>query len=248
MKLAFVNICCMNYDTFHKDIKIQKKTIGQKNFTYRNTLDVLNDIPKANRNTVLDYGCGVGTVDFYLAENGSKVIGLEVSNKAIEICKKSAKKIGVNNNCNFYRLNYKLDKKFDLIICSEVIEHVEDDDGLLLKLSKLLKKGGYIFISTPSINAPLYKMRLLSFFDKRVGHLRRYKPDELVLKINKLNLKIVKFKKIEGILRNSLFVFPKLGWIVKFLRGPISDVVTLIDKFTVRILGESNLIILAQKV
>lgn len=241
-------VIAMNYDTFHKNPKIQKKLINRKNFTYRNTLDVISDIPKVNKNMVLDYGCGVGTVDFYLAGNGSKVIGLEISNKAIDICKKSAKSIGVDNNCNFYKFNYKLDKKFDLIICSEVIEHVKDDYGLLLKLSKLLKKSGYLFISTPSINAPLYKMKLLSSFDKTVGHLRRYDPNELIIKVKELNFKIIRFKKMEGILRNSLFVFPKIGWIVKFLKGPISDIITWIDELMVKIFGESNLIILAQKI
>lgn len=238
----------MNYDLFHKNTNLQRKIIGQKNFTYRNTLEIIEKIPLSNRKNILDYGCGVGTVDFYLAKNGSNVIGLEISKKAIDICRDSANSIGVSKYCKFHQINTKLNKKFDLIICSEVIEHVKDDIGLLKRLSKLLKKKGYIFISTPSINAPLYKAGLLTSFDKKVGHLRRYHPEELKTLVIKMNLKIIRFEKLEGIFRNSLFVFPKWGWIIRFLKGPFSDLVTFIDLITVKFFGESNLIILAQKI
>ena len=237
----------MNYDNFHSRIDVQKKIISFKNFTYRNTLKLINIVPKTNRRTVLDYGCGVGTVDFYLAKNGSNVLGLEVSQKAIAVCKKSAQAIGVSERCVFASTNTHIIKKFDLILCSEVIEHVKDDKKLLTKLCDLLNKGGYMFVSTPSVNAPLYKLGLLSNFDKRVGHLRRYELNELVAKLKSHKLKIIRIDKKEGILRNSLFVFSELSWMIRFLKGPLSDLVSFIDEILVRLIGESNLLNLVKK-
>jgi len=129
-----------------------------------------------------------------------------------------------------------------------LIEHVPDDIKLLEKLTILLKKGGKLLISTPTVDAPLYKLNLAKDFDIRVGHLRRYVPNELIEKVtSQLGLKIIQVKRSEGILRNSLFIFPSLNWIIKFLKGPLSDLVTFIDDALVIIFGESNIFIVAQK-
>ena len=236
------------YDNFHKGIRIQKKIISENNFTYRHTIDILTPLIFGNKKTVLDYGCGVGTIDFYLASKGCNVHGVEISKKAIEICRTSAETIGVSNLTKFYGLNKKINKKFDIIICSEVIEHVSNDMGLLKRLSKNLKKGGNLIVTTPSINSPLFKLGIAKSFDKRVGHLRRYDPIDLTSQIQSIGFRINSVNKKEGLLRNSLFMFPFFGWVIKFLKGPFSDIVTFIDDLFVTIFGESDIIIVAQKI
>lgn len=247
MNSLSVNSQNMNYDKFHTNSKIQRKIITSNNFTYRNLISVFNKLNLENNIKILDYGSGVGTVDFYFASKGFNIVGLEVSRKAIDISGKSAEAIGLNKNIHFYNINKKLYSKFDVIICSEVIEHISNDYGLLKKLFGLLKKRGYLILSTPSINAPLFRLNLLKGFDNEVGHLRRYEPIKLSCDLKKIGYRIILVKKTEGILRNALFVFKKFGWIVRFLRGPISDLVTLIDEILVLLFGESNIYILSQK-
>lgn len=235
------------YDQFHSRSKTQTKIISKNNFTYRNTIELLEPLLHKKNLNILDYGCGVGTIDFYLASKGHKILGLEVSKIAIQSCRHSAEAMGLNKFTKFESINKKLDSKYDLILCSEVIEHVPNDSGLIKKLSTFLKRGGLILISVPSKNAPLYKLGLADRFDKKVGHLRRYNQEKLIATVNKIGLRVIKTKKVEGILRNSFFVFPTFGTIVKFLKGPLSDFTEKVDSALVGLFGESNIYILAQK-
>ena len=98
----------------------------------------------------------------------------------------------------------KLKDRFDLIICSEVLEHLQDDMKALLKMNILLKDNGGIIVSVPSVNAPLYKLGLAEKFDKRVGHLRRYSLNQIVSLIEKAGFKIEETYKTEGVIRNCL--------------------------------------------
>ena len=235
------------YNSFHSNIRIQTKVISENNFTYRNTIGILDPLIKAKKLKILDYGCGVGTIDFYLASKGHKVVGQEISVKALRMCKNSAKAIGVFGNVKFVGINKKSNTKFDVVVCSEVIEHVPEDMKLLEKLIISLKRNGFLVVSVPSVNAPLYKLKLAKKFDRKVGHLRRYNSSQLIKKLKNSNLRIVKVEKVEGILRNSLFLYPRLGWIIRFLRGPLSDMVTFFDNLLVKLFGESNIYIIAQK-
>ena len=237
----------MNYDKFHAAPKLQTKIIRGDNFTYRYLIGIFKKLNLKPGSKILDYGSGVGTVDFCLASMGYFVEGLEVSKNALQISKQSAEAIGVASRVKFFHITKKIKDKYDAILCSEVIEHIDDYMLLIKKFITLLKKKGYLVITTPSINAPLYRMRLLEKFDKEVGHIRRYNPDELRNEIKNLGFKIIFLQKKEGILRNSLFTIRKLNWIVKFLKGPLSDLTTIIDEILVKMFGESNIHILSQK-
>ena len=61
--------------------------------------------------------------------------------------------------------NMETPKKFDVVICLEVLEHVEDDCALL---KDLLKHGKRLLISVPA------KQKLFDASDEAVGHYRRY--------------------------------------------------------------------------
>jgi len=239
------------YDIYHKGRKLQKRVIGEKNFTYRNIIETLsiND----NYDSVLDVGSGVGTIDFYLASKGKKVTGLEIAGEAVEIAKDSARIMGLSGNTKFIKgniLNWEEDIKYDLVICSEVLEHLKDDKKALLKIFQLLKKNGLVLITVPSKNAPLYRLGIAKEFDKKVGHLRRYDFNEIKSLITNKNFKIIKIKKVEGILRNFLFMFKVGSFPIRVANKTpfISDLLTYIDEIFIKLFGESNIIILCKKV
>lgn len=239
------------YNRYHrKNRKIQKQIISDRNYTYQ-TITKLSKIFLKSKGAVLDVGCGVGTISLYLASKGHDVIGIDISSRAIKLAKSSAKQIGFKylkfENSDVSTLNKFAVKKFDYVICSEVIEHVKDDKQLLKDIYKLLKPGGVLVLSTPSINAPLYRWGYLDEFDKNVGHLRRYSVKELTNKIDKSGFHIIQIYKTEGLLRNSLYTFNQLGLFVRFIRWPISIVVNIIDNFFVKIFGESDICVVAKK-
>lgn len=241
-------ISITDYNEFHDSFIIQKKIISENNFTYRILIAEINKYVKKS-SKILDIGCGVGTLDFYFANKGNNVLGIDISSNAIRNARKNAEALNQKNaKFEIAKFPDKIqDGKFDFIIFTEVIEHLEDDDRALREIYKLLNKNGIVLISTPSKNAPLHRLGYAKGFDKRVGHLRRYKVKDLVKKCEENGLEVLETKKIEGILRNSLFLSPIAGKFVRFVKFYISDIVTLVDNLTVPIFGESNIIVVARK-
>jgi len=66
---------------------------------------------------------------------------------------------------------------FDLVSALDIIEHVDDDITALSELSRVMKPGGTLLISTP-LHASLW-----TSFDDFVGHKRRYDPSYLLSKL-----------------------------------------------------------------
>lgn len=239
----------IDYDLFHKNTKIQKKIISGRNFTYRVHLSVLAKY-LGNNLSVLDVGCGSGAITFYVASKGNKVVGIDVSRKAINICRETSKSLGLSHLTRFEVADFSTfdsPVKFDLIICTEVLEHLSDDREVLQKFLKILNNGGTLFISVPSKNSPIFKHGLSKDFDKKVGHLRRYSLSELEKILTQVGYEIVEKHKVEGIFRNFLFLNPIAGKFIKFIKGPVSDFLTFFDNLLVPLFGEADLIVVARK-
>ena len=98
---------------------------------------------------LLDIGCGGGLLSEPMSRLGAEVTGIDASEKNIQVAKLHAKK----NNLKINYLtaspeNLKIDRKFDVILNMEIIEHVEDVDIFLKSCSSLLKKEGIMFVAT----------------------------------------------------------------------------------------------------
>ena len=74
-----------------------------------------------------------------------------------------------------------LDTSYDLVICSEVLEHIPNDLIAIRNLKKMTKK--YLLVSTPQ-----GRMR---GFEKQIGHVRNYASGELVGKIESSGFTII---------------------------------------------------------
>ena len=240
-------------DLSHEKSSIAKRVISDNNFTYVIFLKILKEITKKRFNkkiSVLDIGCGTGTISLYLAKKRNSVTGIDISKKAVKIAKENAKRLQLEKKVIFLNediQSFNFNQKFDLVICSEVLEHLKDDIKVLKKIRMFMKKDGYLLISVPSTNAPLYRWGFAKTFDRKVGHIRRYNLDGLMKILNKLDFKIIKTEKSEGLLRNSLFIFDFLGKIIRFIRGPMVNLFTLIDRIFISLFGESQIFIIAKK-
>jgi len=236
------------YEEFHKNTLSQAHIINRNNFTYKIILNVVSrhlEPPKK----ILDIGCGAGTLSTYLASQGNDVNGIDISSNAIKKCQESARHLKIKNLL-FEKMNFpnQIPRfKYDFIICSEVIEHLSDDEMALKTIFSLLNPKGIAIISTPSKNAPIYKLGFAYEFDKRVGHLRRYSVDELKKKCKNSGFTILEIKKTEGVVRNFLFLNSLAGKFVRFVKFFISDIVTYIDDISLKIFGESQIFIVVQK-
>lgn len=236
------------YEEFHKESRIQKKIIGSNNFTYINVISELHkSIPINKKTTIFDFGCGVGTLAMYLSKFGKKIIAADISKKAIYSAKISSKNMNINNVDFFLFGTRKLPEDIDLVTCIEVIEHVPRPNQTMNSIFKCLNKGGYLFLTTPTDQAPLYKLGLLGGFDKRVGHVRRYSDYSLRRLISETGFELVSINKKEGILRNILYTLQPFGWMIRFIRGPIATAFTFIDDISAKMFGGSNYFVVARK-
>lgn len=204
--------------------------------------------------TILDIGCGTGSVDFYLASNHHQVTGIDISKRAIDACKQNAKKLGLVKETTFVQTtveNFRTRKKFDIVICLEVIEHLSNDKKALKKIHALLKKGGLLIMSTPSVNAPLYRIGFLDKFDKRVGHLRRYSMTSITRKVTNAGFKIVESHKTEGIVRNFLYTSTIGGKVLLRLINKFDiarKTASKLDAISLQVFGESDLMLVCKKI
>ena len=152
---------------------------------------------------ILDIGCGGGLLSEPMSRLGASVVGIDASKKNIEVAKFHAKK-------NKLKINYicaspeilKIQKKFDVILSMEIIEHVEDINFFIKKSSELLKKNGLMFIATLNKTLKSYMFAIvgaeyiLKWLPIGTHDWNKFiKPNELI-KITKINN--LKLEKLDG--------------------------------------------------
>ena len=119
---------------------------------------VKNDKPDFLRGLkILDIGCGGGLLCEPLKRLGAKVTGIDASKQNIEIAKFHAKEMNLNIDyihCEPKKLNSN--KKFDVILNMEIVEHVSNIELFIEDCSKLINKNGIMFVATINKNLKSY--------------------------------------------------------------------------------------------
>ena len=134
------------FKPLHKFNPIRIKYIKENiinNFKLKNKTKPLEKI------NILDIGCGGGLLSEPMQRLGANVTGIDASIKNIKIAKLHAKKnkLNINYLCSSPE-KLKINKKFDVILNMEIVEHVEDIQFFLKSCSKLLKRNGLMFVAT----------------------------------------------------------------------------------------------------
>jgi ubiquinone/menaquinone biosynthesis C-methylase UbiE len=118
-------------------------------------IELLEDYNLKNKN-ILEVGCGYGSLSVFLAKREARVTGIDISSEAIKISKRNTRLF--RQKINFIEANaidipFK-DKKFDITICCDTLEHIPDYKKAIKELIRVTKKGGLILITTPNIMNP----------------------------------------------------------------------------------------------
>jgi len=129
---------------------------------------------------VLDLGSATGGNTLHIASLGHTVTSVEYSDIGIEIQK--SKGISVVW-ADTRKLPFE-DESFDVVICLDVIEHIEEDFMVIEEISRVLKCSGRFLISVPE------DPKLWSSHDVSVNHFRRYTRDSLLNLVKSTDLKI----------------------------------------------------------
>jgi SAM-dependent methyltransferase len=119
---------------------------------------------------ILDAGCGWGTNLIALSRAGYVVEGLDVSRRALELIDAPDRRL---IEADLTRKLPTVQRPFRAVLALDVIEHVDDDRGVIERLAELVGPGGTVIVSVPALP------ELFSEFDQIQGHRRRYLPETL---------------------------------------------------------------------
>ncbi len=142
-------------------------------------------LPSGGR--VLDFGCGPGAMALVFAEMGYQVTALDGSARMIEVARREQQRRGIEN-VRFDVMDAGAlalpARHFDAVVCSSVLEYIEDDVGLVRRLHDALRPGGWLLVSVPhTASVPGWiedRTRSLRALSSRLGRkhlgysLRRY--------------------------------------------------------------------------
>jgi len=190
---------------------------------------VVNCLANLPKGTLLDVPSGQGALSKTLETLGFKVFSGDIEIKNI---------LYRNGRCVQLDLSYFLPfkhTKFDYVVCSEGIEHIENPHHLIREFGRLIKKDGYLVITTPNVMAIKSRLRFLiySYFDffKYFGplppearyrikehhhqHLSPLLFGEMKFIFEKYGFKIEKVETNKMVRKWKIF-FPLIKWFIKY--------------------------------
>ncbi|MHB8412010.1 MAG: class I SAM-dependent methyltransferase [Candidatus Acidiferrales bacterium] len=119
---------------------------------------------------LLDAGCNRGDLVTYLAERhpGWTFCALELDAKRIGKADKIRRSLGLTNIQYFQAdiCQMPFENNFDFVVCSDVLEHVENDETAVIGLTRALKPGGHLIVTTPSTPQP-WHLPLVKWRERR---------------------------------------------------------------------------------
>jgi len=165
-----------------KPAEIYGRNLFALNFTNKNDL---------KNKMILDIGCGFGWFEAEALKKGAKeIVGIDISQETIRFARDNIK----DKRASFLKdsaikLSFP-DEKFDMIVAWEVIEHVPQGSEKIFfsEIFRVLKKGGYVYLSTPNDNF-FAKLFDPAFFLLKHRH---YRPNNLLSLASEANFKIEK--------------------------------------------------------
>lgn len=175
---------------------------------------ILKYSKKLIKGNFIDIGCASGRQVFKLSSKVKNATGVDISKEYIKHAKITAKERNIKN-CKFLvskveNLPFKKNT-FDFMLCSEVLEHVEDLEKSFKELSRVLKKDGYAILTVPNLNSDgslvgrilrLFRLRkfvpLTDFTKESVKkhkdtHVREFTQETFLKACRKNKLKPIKY-------------------------------------------------------
>ncbi len=167
---------------FHKIAYAKAISMSERRYNLFKILKIIGTISKKEIKTFLDIGCTDGSWARTVKEIlQCDAFGIDISLPSVLAAEKksiNAKVVDITQGIPFN------DNTFDLITMVEVIEHVFDTDFVLKEVYRILRPGGYFFITTPNLCSLHNRIKILlgghpkfleyNITNKTADHIRVY--------------------------------------------------------------------------
>ena len=161
-----------------------------------------------NGGSAFEIGCGCGDVSIPIAMQGYQMVGIEIEASRVKQYKKVLSELALTQTMKVYRGDAEKlvdsvggSARFDIIIASEVIEHVPHPERVFLGIKRLLKEDGLLILTIPnglgpySLMIDVFRNKFLYPLLKLVGkseHLHQFSMSRLVNLLQSFEFKIEK--------------------------------------------------------
>lgn len=170
-----------DYDSraFHSRIPLQR-------WWQRRRYDIILDFI-GDRLRVLDAGCG----STQIMNGAPQTLGMDIQRRKLRFMRRPGRRLV---NASTYALPFQ-DKAFEVVISSQVIEHIPESDDIFNELDRVLEPGGVLILGTPDYGRWQWPVieRLYAFF-KPTGyadeHITHYTYDGLVERLESRGFKV----------------------------------------------------------
>lgn len=167
------------WDNFELMNRLNPGTIIRKEY-------ILSELRPIKFKKILDLGCGSGELLKWLDERlpqKRKYYGMDISRKALDYIKNLGF-VRATKLVDFNKDNQRFTEKFDAVVCSEVIEHLDNWENIFSILKMVTKKKGKVIITTQSGKIfPHHKV---------LGHLKHFEVIEIKKMMEKYGFKVIK--------------------------------------------------------
>ena len=170
--------------------------------------------------SILEIGCGEGNITVPLGSLGYQIRAIDVNKQAVIQLEIKIKENDLQNIVTSVDDGYTFndDKKYDIVIASEVLEHLEDPFRFLVNISKRMRKGSYFIVTIPNGFGPwelrnrifLRSLYYSNYFRKVMGfsssieipgkkHLQFFRKSELLNLISGLSFDLICFSNSDAL-------------------------------------------------
>lgn len=191
------------YYRYAKEIKDQKNPLKFLSMEESSYYPVYQLIKKYKKLKILEIGCGYGYLTYALHQMGHSIIGIDISKNAIKFAKSNFGKYFSLSSIDILNIN----EKFDMIVATELIEHIENPVEFINICTDLLNKNGRIILTTPNKDyAPSKSIWKTDLPPVHTVWLSK-KSFEYIAKQNNLSCTFVNFSKYISNKENKLITY-----------------------------------------
>lgn len=204
---------------------------------YSRMMNILDAFIKSD-SKILDYGCGTGLISHHLYKKYKcKIDAVDVSEDEIT----SAKKAWNSDHVNWITMDEFSfpDEKYNLIISSQVIEHVHNVGNYLCRINCMLQKDGFLLIGLPNVaqlgllwrqlritqrSLKDWSNKMLLEYNKGMNHINAWDTYHFVTLLASCGYALEKFFPCEGV------VIPRIFSVSRFKKGTVQRGGLYLDK------------------